>query len=157
MCLAAVGQGRRRGMRITSLEQKGGVGKAMVSIDPAHGLARAGKRTLPIDLDPQARSTAAHRTEVPEDATVGAVLENRKADLSALVRPAEVKGQPGENLSIIPSDVHLAVTAERAISRRFCERILDRALRRPRGQYDVVLLGCPPNLGVITANAIDAA
>ena len=80
-------------MRITSLK-KGGVGKTTVSI----GLARAGKRTLPIDLDPQAHSTAIYRTEVPKDANVGAVLENRKADLSALVRPAEVKGRPGEDL-----------------------------------------------------------
>ena len=144
-------------MKITSLNQKGGVGKTTVSIDLAHGLARAGKRTLPIDLDPQAHSTAIYHTEVPKDATIGAVFENPKADLSTPVRSAEVKGRPSEDLSIIPSDIHLAVAAERAISRRFRERILDRALKRLQSQYDMVLLGCPPNLGVITANAIDTA
>jgi chromosome partitioning protein len=62
-----------------------------------------------------------------------------------------------KGFSIIPSNIHLVVTAERAISQHFREQILDRALKRLQGQYDMVLLGCPPNLGVITANAIYAA
>ena len=80
------------------------------------------------------------------------MFENHKADLAALVRPAEVKGQPSENLWVIPSNIHLAVTAERVISQHLGEQILDRALQRLAGQYDMVLLDCPPNLGVITAN-----
>jgi chromosome partitioning protein len=143
--------------KITVLNQKGGVGKTTVSVNLAYGLARTGRRTLLIDLDPQAHSTAIYCPEVPKDATIGAVFENRKADLAALVRPAEVKDQPSENLSIIPSNIHLAVTAERVISQHFREQILDRALKRLQGQYDVALLDCPPNLGVITANAIYGA
>src|SRR5215213_11437519 len=96
-------QGSRRGVvkKITVLNQKGGVGKTTVSVNLAYGLARAGKRTLLIDLDPQAHSTTIYCPEVPKDATIGAVFENRKAELAMLVRPAEVKDQPSENLSII--------------------------------------------------------
>jgi len=143
--------------KITVLNQKGGVGKTTVSVNLAYGLARAGKRTLLIDLDPQAHSTAIFGAEVPKGATIGTLFENRKADLTELVRPAEVKGEPSPNLWIIPSNIHLAVTAERVISQHFREQILDRALKRLASQYDVVLLDCPPNLGVITANAIYTA
>jgi chromosome partitioning protein len=152
-------QGNRGGAvkKITVLNQKGGVGKTTVSVNLAYGLARAGKRTLLIDLDPQAHSTAIYCPDVPKDATIGSVFENRKADLAALVQPAVVKEQPAENLWIIPANIHLAVTAERVISQHFREQILDRALKRLAGQYDVTLLDCPPNLGVITANAIYTA
>lgn len=144
-------------MKITVLNQKGGVGKTTVSVNLAYGLARAGKRTLLIDLDPQAHSTAIYCPQVDKDGTIGAVFEDRKTDLSGLVRPAEAKGEATANLSIIPSNIHLAVTAERVISHHFREQILDRALKRLKGTYDVILLDCPPNLGVITANAIYTA
>jgi chromosome partitioning protein len=143
--------------KITVLNQKGGVGKTTVSVNLAYGLARAGKRTLLIDLDPQAHSTAIYCPELAKDATIGTLFENRKADLATLVRPAEIKGQAAKHLWIIPANIHLAVTAERVISQHFREQILDRALKRLTGQYDVALLDCPPNLGVITANAIYTA
>lgn len=143
--------------KITVLNQKGGVGKTTVSVNLAYSLARAGKRTLLIDLDPHAHSTAIYCPEVPRDGTIGAVFENRKTDLATLVKPAKVKGEPSSNLWIIPSNIHLAVTAERVISQHFREQILDRALKRLAGQFDVALLDCPPNLGVITANAIYTA
>lgn len=94
--------------KITALNQKGSVSKTMVSVNLAYGLARAGKRTLLIDLDLQAHSTAIYCPEAPKDATINALFESRRADLTKLVKPAQVKGEPSENLWIIPSNIHLA-------------------------------------------------
>jgi len=149
--------GRGTVKKIAVLNQKGGVGKTTVSVNLAYGLARVGKRTLLVDLDPQAHATAIYCPHAPTDTTIGRVFENRKADIATLVVSAEVKRRSSDTLSIIPSNIHLAVTAERVISQHFREQILDRALKRLQDQYDIILLDCPPNLGVITANAIYTA
>ena len=52
-------------MKIIILNQKGGVGKTTITVNLAHGLARAGKRTLIIDLDPQAHSSVIYSPELP--------------------------------------------------------------------------------------------
>ncbi len=145
--------------KLAVLNQKGGVGKTTISVNLAYGLARAGKRTLLIDLDPQAHSSVIFCPDIPKDGTVKEVFERTKVDLGPLVRPAEVKGEPVENLWIVPSSIHLAVTAERMISQHYRERRLDQTLTlaKVQGGYDFILLDCPPNLGVVTVNAIYTA
>ena len=98
----------------------------------AYGLARAGKRTLLIDLDPQAHSSIIFCPDIPKDGTVKEVFERTKVDLAPLIRPAEVKGKALANLWIVPSNIHLAVTAERMISQHYRERRLDQLLPRCR-------------------------
>jgi chromosome partitioning protein len=144
-------------MKIAILNQKGGVGKTTVSVNLAHGLARAWKRTLLIDLDPQAHSTVIFCPEIPKGATVKELFERRGADIRPLIRQAQLKGEEVENLFIVPSTIHLAVTAEQMISQHYREKRLDQTLNRVGGEYDYILLDCPPNLGVITVNAIYTA
>ena len=144
-------------MKLAILNQKGGVGKTTVSVNLAHGLARAGKRTLLIDLDPQAHSSVIYCSEIPKGATVRELFEKRGIDVRLLIRPAELKGEPVPHLSIIPSNIHLAVTAEQMISQHYREKRLDLALVKVAKEYDYILLDCPPNLGVITVNAIFTA
>src|SRR3954454_1086647 len=103
---------RKAVKKITVLNQKGGVGKTTISVNLAYGLARAGKRTLLIDLDPQAHSSIIFCPDIPKDGTVKEVFERTKVDLAALIRPAEVKEEALANLWIVPSNIHLAVTAE---------------------------------------------
>ena len=102
-------------------------------------------------------STAIYCPQISKEATIGAIFDDRNAEITPLIQAAEVNGEAAPNLSIIPSNIHLAVTAERVISLHFRERMLDRALKKLADSYDVILLDCPPNLGVITANAIYTA
>jgi chromosome partitioning protein len=144
-------------MKLAILNQKGGVGKTTVSINLAYGLAKRGKRTLLIDLDPQAHSSVIFCSDIPTGGTVREIFERRDVDVQLLIRPAEVRGEPVHNLFIVPSNIHLAVTAERMISQHYRERRLDKALAPVRSEYDFIVLDCPPNLGVITVNAIYTA
>jgi chromosome partitioning protein len=144
-------------MKIAILNQKGGVGKTTVSVNLAYGLARAGKRTLLIDLDPQAHATLIYCEEIPKDSTIKEVFERRNNDLSQLIIPAAVHGEPVDHLFLVPSTIHLAVTAERMITQHYREKRLHDQLEKLKNDYDYILLDCPPNLGVITVNAIYAA
>jgi chromosome partitioning protein len=144
-------------MRIAILNQKGGVGKTTVSVNLAYGLAQAGKRTLLIDLDPQAHATVIYCADIPRDRTVKEIFERRNADLRELIAPAAVHGKPVEQLFVVPSSIHLAVTAERMISQHYREKRLHAQLEKLGDAYPFILLDCPPNLGVITVNAIYTA
>ena len=144
-------------MKIAILNQKGGVGKTTVSVNLAYGLAQAGKRTLLIDLDPQAHASVIYCPDITRNRTVKEIFERRNADLRELIAPASVHGEPVQNLFLVPSTIHLAVTAERMISQHYREKRLHAQLEKLRDAYDIILLDCPPNLGVITVNAIYTA
>ena len=144
-------------MKIAILNQKGGVGKTTVAVNLTYGLAQMGKPTLLIDLDPQAHSTVIYCDSVPRDSTVKEVFERRNADLRELIVPAAVRDTQIQHLFLVPSTIHLAVTAERMIAQHYRERRLDTQLEKLGNTYEYIVLDCPPNLGVITVNAIYTA
>lgn len=136
---------------IAFANQKGGVGKTTSVHNVASTLAIMGKKTLMIDLDPQATLTVFVGLKPHElDETIASVLDKGgKMDGSIW----EVK----PNLDIVPSNETLSDVEFDIPRRRMPDLILQRALQPAKNEYDYVLIDCPPHLGTLTLNALAAA
>ncbi|MFG0326290.1 MAG: AAA family ATPase [Phycisphaerales bacterium JB037] len=143
------------GPRVVALmNQKGGVGKTTTTVNLAAGLAELGRRTLLIDLDPQAHATLHLGVDPGEvEASVYDLLvePEENIDLDATVR--EVR--PG--LDLIPSETDLAAAETELASLEHRQRRLARALAPIADRYEFILLDCPPSLGLLTINGLALA
>lgn len=137
--------------RISLLNQKGGVGKTTTSVNLAAGLARLGRRTLLIDLDPQAHATL-HLGVEPDQAehTVYDLLLDEDAD------PRACATNVSEGLDLIASETDLAAAEHELASLPNRQSRLRSALKRVEREYDAILIDCPPSLGLLTVNALAA-
>lgn len=144
-------------MIIAVLNQKGGVGKTTISVNLSYGLAATGKRTLLIDLDPQAHSTLIFSRHLPKQTTIKELFLNRQLDLKKIIRQATLNKEPIQGLDLIGSNIHLAFTAEQIVSKVHREKLLHHHLQKLQNQYDFIVLDCPPALNVLTVNAIYSA
>jgi len=132
---------------IAVANHKGGVGKTTSVANIGAALARKGKRVLLIDLDAQQNLTFFFLKDEAE----ASVYDALKGEIALPI--VHVK----ENLDIIPSSIDLA-RAELDLSGRIArEYILKNLLADVAGNYDYILLDCPPSLGIITYNALVAA
>jgi chromosome partitioning protein len=131
---------------------KGGTGKTTSSINLAAGLARAGKSTLLIDLDPQGHSTLGMGVELDDDdINVADALSKRALPLADVIQTTATPG-----LDIAPSTLRLASVAESLSTMLKREERLARVLARTT-RYEWIVIDCPPMLGVLTANAVAAS
>ena len=135
---------------IAIANQKGGVAKTTTTHNLGAAMAAAGKRVLLIDLDSQASLTISVGLEPLEvERTIVDVLRKDGTPLMECVQ------QLSDRLHIVTSIIDLAPME--LLSRASREKILDRALREARGQYDYILIDCPPQLSILTINALSCA
>lgn len=147
-------RGRRpAGARIVCIaNQKGGVGKTTTAINVAAALALRGHRALIVDIDPQANATTGlgidHRSL--ERSTYD--LVSGSVPLEALTRPTAIAG-----LDCAPASQDLAGAEVELVKQMARERRLAAMLEPARNRYEIVILDCPPSLGLLTVNALLAA
>lgn len=137
---------------IAIVNQKGGVGKTTTTINLAAALTLRGKKVLLIDLDPQGNAaTGLGIPRASRDVTVYDIFVD-EASIEAASMVTSVEG-----LSLVPSHMDLAGVELELGDRAGRTTILQRALDAVQGEYDYVLIDCPPSLNLLTVNALTAA
>ncbi|MEZ6067522.1 MAG: AAA family ATPase [Planctomycetaceae bacterium] len=140
-------------MRVIALmNQKGGVGKTTSSVNLAAGLARAGRKVCLIDLDPQAHASIHLGVDATGSTrTIYQVFAGGR-------RFEDVRQLAAPNLWVAPADLDLAATELELVDAPHREFVLRKELDRiPEGEFDYIVMDCPPSLGVLTINALTAA
>lgn len=137
---------------IAIANEKGGTGKTTTAVNLAVSLASEGRRVLLVDGDPQANATTALGFR-PETLplTLYHVLIGEADAMMAVVRT------PLEALDLLPSSQDLAGAAVELFEMQDRETKLRDALIPAQNIYDIILIDCPPSLGLLTVNALAAA
>jgi chromosome partitioning protein len=142
----------RAGKIIAIANQKGGVGKTTTAVNLCASLAAAERRTLLVDMDPQANATSGMGFD--------------KDALEATVYDVLIEGTPAREavlntvmpfLDLLPSNQQLTGAEIELVPVMAREFKLREALRSIRAEYDYVVVDCPPSLGLLTLNTLAAA
>ena len=138
---------------IALMNQKGGVGKTTTTVNLGAALAEAGKRVCLIDLDPQAHLTINFGVDPsPDVCSLYNILVEDKSFLEAVFKV-------DDRTALVPSSIDLAAAEVELVSVLGRETLLKRRMEAAgvAGQFDFILLDCPPSLGILMTNALAAA
>lgn len=140
------------GKVISFSNQKGGVGKTTTCVNMSAYLAKAGKKVLLVDMDPQGNATTGlgFSKSALKKSVYNVLIEEEEVKDNIL--PTEI-----ERLDILPSNIDLAGAEVELVYKKNREKVLKFALDKWKDNYDYILLDCPPSLGLITINALAAS
>lgn len=135
---------------ISVANQKGGVGKTSTSINLSSSLAAAEKKTLLIDIDPQANSSS------------GLGVHNHAPSVyEVLIGELNIKDAILEtfmpNLDLLPSNINLVGAEIEMVDMDNREKLFGEAIAEIRDKYDYIIIDCPPSLGLLTLNSLAAS
>ncbi len=143
---------KKRPLVVALANQKGGVGKSTTAINLAATLAFQGKRTLLIDLDPQGNATSGLGIDRASIETSIYDVLLKETEMDEAVEPTSVR-----DLFVIPATIDLAGAEIELVSLISRETRLKSAIADMDQSFSVVLIDCPPSLGLLTVNALTAA
>ena len=135
---------------IVFVNQKGGVGKTTSAINIGAALALLGNRTLLVDFDPQGNLTSG--VGGPSGGKGVYQVISDLAAMSEVIAPTKIEG-----LFIAPSSIDLSGATVELVDRPDRNDYLKRAIASVSDDYDFILIDCPPSLGILTLNGLNAA
>ena len=139
---------------IAVINQKGGCGKTTTAINLAAALAELQQRALLVDMDPQGH--CALGLAVPESQLAVTISDALLADPASFDLDDAI-WQISDRLSLLPATVSLATVEQRLAGSAQRDLRLKRLLESAAGRFDVCIIDCPPNIGLLTFNALRAS
>lgn len=131
---------------IACYSNKGGVGKTATSVNLAYALSAKGKRTLLCDLDAQGASSFYFRMKPSKKLTEGKFFSDVETFTKA------IRGSDYENLDVLPANMDFRDFDVFLSRMRNSRSRLKKSLKAVKGDYDVILLDCPPNISTLSEN-----